>query len=526
MKRILILSPQGLPLPHEPPTGGGLRLQGLGQALKECGHDVVYALPASCMKKNRAAEDQEFVIVGYHLNEMEQVIRQVAPDILLYSNWGLAALSPDCGIPTVVDMNGILMLENWYRHHSNIIDDGLTKIRAISNSDLILVGSEAQKAYLIGWCVMAGVNPTNIPIAVLPFSLPSTVPPRTPPSEPVFVMAGYDWPWLNVEKTVEIVDRALEDLQTGHLHIVSGPPPFTYFIEGGPCAKLKIRRNIRKRIGSRVTHHSPMGFDELIDLISTCSAAIDISERNTERELAVPARTLIYLWAGLPVIGNDFGELYGFIGSHNAGWQVAYGDQNRLRAIIRDIAENIYQLEPMSSNARQLVKERFSLSETVRPLDQFCRAPVRKSRLGLSLYDQLENMKRTIATDKLRYETELAASASRCMNLENVLEIEQKNLRQQKAFYRQQKALHQQQKAQLEKELTAYHRKNCALQDNAHFMSRVHRRPKGFSLVSRPSLMWRKLDRVIWRMPKLLYLILLTQVGEVLHLLSRRLKLL
>ena len=75
---------------------------------------------------------------------------------------------------------------------------------------------------------------------------------------------------------------------------------------------------------------------------------------NLERELAFTTRTIEYLWAGLPVIYNNFSEISEYIKKYNAGWCIDPEDPNELAAILNEILADPHQLIELSMNAQKL----------------------------------------------------------------------------------------------------------------------------------------------------------------------------
>ncbi len=60
--------------------------------------------------------------------------------------------------------------------------------------------------------------------------------------------------------------------------------------------------------------------DDLLKEYGRANVALDLMNWNLERELAFTTRTVEYLWAGLPVIYNNYSELSEYITRHKAGW--------------------------------------------------------------------------------------------------------------------------------------------------------------------------------------------------------------
>jgi len=457
-KKILIITCQGLPHPDQPSVGGSLRAYGLGEALKSKGHHVVYSVPQTCIDASDTFS-ADWMSYSHNVSNINDRISQIKPDIVLFSNWGLASQAEECEMPVIVDINGSLILENHFRNRGwPILDDSLSKIRAISKVDLIIAGSYRQKMYLTAWCLMAGMDPEKIAIEVVPFSLPPEMPEPITPDEPEFVIAGYNWPWLDGQKTVETVSHELERLQRGHLHIYTMVPSYIDAIpdeesSGDSIGCLDVGHL------PRVTQHNAVSFDNLTAILSQSSVALDIWDKNLERELAFPTRTVVYLWCGLPVIVSAYSEISELIDRYKAGWRIDPYDNNRLCELVRNIVSDRVNLYEFRNNAQQLISNHLTWDKTIEPVDRFCREPF-KNRIPPPLFTSRIN---------------------------------------------------------LQKEIEKIHQINTNLQTENKLMGMVHRRPKGFSIFTSSKLFRLKLKRFIIGVPVLAYLFILTICGQFLN---------
>jgi hypothetical protein len=276
-------------------------------------------------------------------------------------------------------------------------------------------------------------------------------------------MAGYDWPWLDGQSAIEVVSRELERLKRGHLNIYTFPPPYTDVLPGedsslDPAGGLEVAHL------PYVTLHDPASFDELIGILCKSSVALDVWGRNLERELAFPTRTVVYLWAGLPVIESAYGELAELIKRYGAGWTVDPCDTPYLADLVRNIATDPERLAGPRANVQRLVTDHLIWDNTIKPLDRFCRSP-RRNRRPSPLISTLEEAHQTMR----KQEEQISDSRAEC-----------------------------------------------------ELMGLVHRRPKGFAVLTLPSLAWRRLRRLVFDLLVLAYLFTLTSIGQFLYSLSMR----
>src|SRR5690606_5452412 len=109
-----------------------------------------------------------------------------------------------------------------------------------------------------------------------------------------------------------------------------------------------------------------------------CGTAIDLMPKNAERELAFPTRTVTYMWAGLPVIHNDYDELADPIARDRGGWTFDPADQKGLAKLIHRLLGHREDVERRSQNAQSLVRRRYTWDKTIAPLATWCEEPTRR----------------------------------------------------------------------------------------------------------------------------------------------------
>ncbi|KPL09822.1 hypothetical protein AMJ85_05965, partial [candidate division BRC1 bacterium SM23_51] len=130
-------------------------------------------------------------------------------------------------------------------------------------------------------------------------------------------------------------------------------------------------------------------FDALVADYCRAAVALDLMERNAERELAFPTRTVIYLWCGLPVIHSNYTDLAPWIERYDAGWVVDPDDTGRLQQIVEAVLREPQVAREKGRNARRLVAERFTWDKTIAPLASWCREPrFREDKLAVALRDE------------------------------------------------------------------------------------------------------------------------------------------
>ncbi len=480
-KKILIVTCQSLPISGKPTTGGSLRAYNLGQGLEKCGHQVLFSLPTQCLTTDIEKDQwQDLAHTGYNIKD---IISKTDAEIVLFCNWGLAAANTPCEIPSIIDMNGSLILENYYRQHSQPFLDSITKLNALANTDYIIAGSETQKAYLTSWCLMSGKNPDSLTICTVPFSLSAQMPDSQDNNEIQFILAGYDWPWLKGTQQIRAVCEELAHSQNSSLHLFTSTAPYSDSINEDSSSDTS--GNLYSLNFPALVKHEPVDFYELTKNLSRSSVALDLWQKNPERDLAFPSRTVTYLWSGLPVITNSNGELSKLISDYNAGWIIDSEDISQLRVLTREIINGSIDIAQYRQNAQKLFTDHLCRENTIRNLNNFCCQPFLNRTISpfLAKYYFMRDLSRRLQTLKRVDENQLKY--------------------QEKLLYENKKALYDK-------------KKECEL------MGMVHRRPKGLAVLFSLPLIQKRFHRLIIGTPVLIYLSVLTLIGHTLHILWTR----
>jgi glycosyltransferase involved in cell wall biosynthesis len=375
MKRILVISGDILPYPGFPTTGAGLRAWGLAKGLESRRHEVLLAMPQSFIKKTQDIPAKTASLL-YVSKELNIFIRRHRPDVVILQHWWLAKfLEESIEVPLVIDLHGPLLLETQFQANPALEKLRQDKIMALHRSDFFTCAGEKQRYYFEAWLLMAGFDLRQDIIHSIPVSLSPEFPERKSQGESIFVYGGVFLPWQDPALGLTTLIECLEEKKTGILKFFGGKHP----IVAVPTTNFdKLRQRLQH--SSRV-HIQPMiPRDQLIREYCQAHIAIDIMQRNAERELAFTTRTVEYLWCGLPVIYNDYSELSEYIRAYNAGWIVDPKDKEAIKGVIEEILEYPELVEERSRNAQQLVQERLTWDKTIDPLDAFCRNPVKREK--------------------------------------------------------------------------------------------------------------------------------------------------
>ena len=381
IKRILVVSGDILPFPGCPTTGAGLRAWGLAKGLESRGHHVIAAMPESAAQ-TMASIPAELSPLLYTPQELPQFIARHAPDVVVLQHWWLANyLDESPEYPVVIDFHGPLLLETQFQANPALERLRRDKIRALHKADFFTCAGEKQRYYFFPWLMLAGCDLRGELIQAIPVSLSPDLPAHQSEGEPSFVYGGVFLPWQDPILPLRTLIETLETRQCGILKFFGGKHP----VVSVPTGKFEeLRAELQRSSRARLQPMIPR--DQLIQEYCRSHVAIDLMQRNAERELAFTTRTVEYLWCGLPVIYNNYAELSGYIAEYQAGWTLDPADPAGLRRVLNDMLDDPAMLETRSRNAQRLARERLTWDRTIAPLDAFCRQP-RKREKGQPLLD-------------------------------------------------------------------------------------------------------------------------------------------
>jgi glycosyltransferase involved in cell wall biosynthesis len=374
-RSVLVVANDMLPYPGQPVSGSGLRAWGLGEGLRGRGHDVRYAMPAAS-----ANADTPRGLDGpllYELRDLRDVLANAAPDVVVFQHWIGVGAAADLDVPVALDLHGPLMIETAFQRRPDVdsVELAQVKLDAFRRADFVTCAGAQQRHYFLTWLLLSGGDVTADAISVIPVSLPPESPEHEWPSQEVnFVYGGMFLPWQDPSVGLSTLVSVLESEDAGRLDFFGARHPMYPDMETPLLDELELRLK-----GSpRVTVRGLWPRDRLLEHYRTSSVALDLMRRNTERELAFTTRTAEYLWCGLPVVYNDYGELTSMIRDYEAGWIASPEDPDTLRELLRKIVHDRAEIRRRSAKAQRLARERLNWARTTDPLDHFCRKPIRR----------------------------------------------------------------------------------------------------------------------------------------------------
>ncbi len=379
--KILVLTTEPLPFPGRITTGAGLRAWGLARGLESAGFSVELAMPEEAAA---GAGDGGSRIGCFSRPLLTEFVRERSPDILVMQHWGLMRDLGEVEAPIAIDLAGPHLLERRFWGSRSPEGDLAEKVAALRRADFVTCSGRSQRLYFLPFLGIAGfdvADPSLCP--VIPFSADPQLPAARERDPACFVYGGMFLPWQDPSRALTTLLDAVASAGRGRLRFFGGAHP-TVDVSGG-----KFEAILERLSGDpRVEMNGLVPFEQLVDAYCRAGAALDLMERNAERELAFPTRTVIYLWCGLPVIHGDYDDLAPLIARYKAGWVLSPDDRAGLRATIENILSQPSLPAERGENARRLVADNLTWDKTIEPLAEWCRSPQRReNKMMIALRD-------------------------------------------------------------------------------------------------------------------------------------------
>jgi len=382
MTKVLVFCSDVLPLKGMATSGGGLRSWQIVQGLLAHGFEVAYSMPEGCylsriFREQIPPEARERLWNPFN---QEQIIEKEKPDVIILTKPALKFWQKNYEIPLALDFHGpdIIEFEQMVRGREPLGRQHriISKLRTIAEADFFTCAGRRQRYYFMAFLLMAGVALDELEIHFMPVAMSDELPPHQPDLEHrSIIFAGGFYPWLNPMPSLLDLAQCLGSVNNCYLEIFGGSH------ETNPEEKRQFdafEEEMEKN--PIVTFHGTISRDQLLKWYQKAYVAFELMPSNPEREMAFTTRTVEFMWAGLPVIYNDYAELSDLIRQNQAGWLVSPGNISQLQEVVKLVAEDTDAVRRASTNAQRLVRENLTYEKVITPLADFCRHPKRRQR--------------------------------------------------------------------------------------------------------------------------------------------------
>ena len=400
-RRVAVVSSCCPPLPGRPVTGGGLRTAQIVETLRAAGHSVLLFVERAALPDPAPEGIQPFDSAG-----LADALRAARVSVIVLEQWALAAHIGAIEKPLVVDLHGSLLLENVYRRGElDLTLDAGAKLQALHRADLLLTPAPAQLHHFASWATLAGFDPRELPLALLPLALPGEPTERSEP-EPLLnlVYGGARWPWIDSLSALSAAAAAIQDLPGSQLDVFTYEPPR----HGLPLEEdLGTWAEVDFALADhpRVALHLGAGQDLYSAFLrSEATVALDVWAPNAERLLAATTRTGEFLHAGLPVITVSGSAWAEELVATGAGWALPPHDDEALRTLLGELSRDPARIAAASRAATGLMRGPHALQAAGQALCAFVDAPHRPPRAPSTLVESIVAVHREHLQESLRSE--------------------------------------------------------------------------------------------------------------------------
>jgi glycosyltransferase involved in cell wall biosynthesis len=327
-------------------------------------------------------------------SNQDAIISKEKPDVIVCVKPATGKWTKDHGIPVAVDFHGpdLIEFEQMAKYFLPTARYTLAtrKLQSIALGDFFTCAGRRQRYYFLAFLMMAGVEISDLEVHYMPVAMSPDLPEHSPDVQrKSIIFSGGFYPWLNPMDGLRSLASILERNGGGHLDIFGG----SHETNPDDSQEFEAFRSDLER-NPQVTFHGYVPREEVIEKYRTGYTAFELMPRNAERDMAFTTRTVEFLWAGLPVIYNDYAELSEMIKQYQAGWLVPASDSRALSEVVNRILDEPLEVARASENAQTLVRENLVYDRVIKPLADFCRNPRIRKRSQDSDYLMIPSPKK------------------------------------------------------------------------------------------------------------------------------------
>jgi GT2 family glycosyltransferase/glycosyltransferase involved in cell wall biosynthesis len=284
--------------------------------------------------------------------------------------------------------------EQWDRQ---ILDATDVLNHQLQIGDFFLCASERQRLFWLGQLAAMGrINAYTYGrdedlrslIDIVPFGLSDVPPVATRPAlrgvvdgigadDRIVVWGGGLYNWFDPETLIRAVGRLAAtrpDIRLFFMGTAHPNPNVPEMAIVQRCRSLAAELGLTGR--NVFFNDSWVAFEDRANYLLEADAGVSTHFQHVETTFSFRTRILDYLWAGLPIVATDGDSFADLIRADGLGAVVPERDVDALAAAL----ERVLYDEEYAASAREAVAEAarsFTWSETLAPLVEFCRHPVK-----------------------------------------------------------------------------------------------------------------------------------------------------
>lgn len=405
-KRIHVFASDVIPFPGCPRSAGGIRSWQIISALQKEGHQVTFSFYLHTFlaeqvrgEIDKNLDDENIWCCNNHFSP-DLIIEKIKPDIAIFCNINMLCMVKKHHPDTVIigDIYGPIHIEDFLMNaRASLEDDCYQLIANLRKLDYIITVSERQKYFWAAYMSIAGFSLPELDPLICPLSLEIPSITRSPTQTMSVVFSGGFYPWQRPDRFLKAAAKYLNTINGAELHIFGGP--HSGLTNAGEVTHMleELQKN-----NPSVIYHGYRPVEELTEVLSHSWCALELMDRNIERELAITGRTVEFLGLGTPVIYNNYSTLSGFIEKYNAGWTVSSDTTEQLLHVLQSIQKGGLPLvQEKSDGAVKLAQNEFNSEKCNTPLIDLVKSSVKKREtnnlsLKKELYFHLKRTRRTL----------------------------------------------------------------------------------------------------------------------------------
>ncbi|MCC6220104.1 MAG: hypothetical protein IT291_02575 [Deltaproteobacteria bacterium] len=382
--KFIVFATDLLPIAGLPTSGTALRTHGMVEGLRANGHEVVVSVPQNAIDGAKRMPNfgevmsklppsaigtfRDYERLSFNSFNQANILSDVNPDVIFCGHWPAMILPRKPSQALIVDLAGPHLLERHFQQSPEQHGATLAKLGVMATADYFVVSGNSQRLYFLSFLLRAQLSEPERRLVTIHMPLNPKLPQRNfegPNSNdyPRFVFGGVFLPWQDPTKGLLAVNSEIKARGSGSLTLIGGKHP-NYDIKSGTYETLFEQLSANPHVST-----CPMlPLDLFVEKLLQADVAVDLMKWNMERQLAMTIRSTTYLWAGVPVIYNDFADLGMLIRQFDAGWCISPNDNLAMEQVLAEIYSQPERVREKSKNASRLAREIFSWNIAVKPL--------------------------------------------------------------------------------------------------------------------------------------------------------------